>query len=137
MLGTEGTVEHIHAHLAISVDGQAQTVPGEIGIDNPSSTVSPLHTHDETGIIHVESPVPADFTLGQFFTEWNVALDPTRIGSYVASPTETFTVFIDKKPYTGDPASIVFTNRMEIDLVVSAAGTAAEPSPAFDWPTQY
>ena len=26
-----------------------------------------LHTHDETGIIHIESPTEKDFTPGQFF----------------------------------------------------------------------
>ena len=137
MLDTEGTVEHIHAHLTISIDGQQQSVPGEIGIDNPSNTVSPLHTHDTSGIIHVESPVEAQFTLGQFFTEWNVALDARSIGSYASSDTETFTVFVDQKPFVGDPASIVFTNRMEIDIVVAPTGTAAVPSPPFDWPPQY
>ncbi|RFA08958.1 hypothetical protein B7R54_06760 [Subtercola boreus] len=137
MLGTEGTALHLHAHLTITIDGQDEVVPAEIGIDNPSGSVSPLHTHDTTGIIHVESPVQADFTLGQFFTEWNVALDDTSIGAYPSSAGETFSVFVNQQPYSGNPAAIVFTNKMDIDIVVSPAGTAASPSQPFDWPEQY
>jgi|ERR687887_526454 hypothetical protein len=29
-----------------------------------------LHTHDGTGIVHIESPIKRDFTLGQFFDIW-------------------------------------------------------------------
>jgi hypothetical protein len=137
MLGTEGTALHLHAHLSITVDGEGETVPAEIGIDNPAATVSPLHTHDTTGIIHVESPVQADFTLGQFFTEWNVALDADRIGMYTESQTETFTVFVNQQPFTGNPASIIFTNKMDIEIVVAPTGTAVAPGIPFDWPEQY
>ena len=34
--------------------------------------ISPLHTHDVTGIIHTESSTHKDNTLGQLFVEWNV-----------------------------------------------------------------
>ncbi|WP_147305299.1 hypothetical protein [Subtercola boreus] len=137
MLKIEGTALHLHAHLTVTVDGQAETVPAEIGIDNPSGTVSPVHTHDTTGIIHVESPVQADFTLGQFFTEWNVALDAAIIGAYPSTPTDTLTVFVNQQPFTGNPASIVFTNKMDIDIVVSPVGVPVEPQAPFDWPAQY
>jgi len=31
----------------------------------------PVHTHDSTGIIHVEFPRKHDFTLRDFFTVWD------------------------------------------------------------------
>ena len=31
--------------------------------------------HDETGIIHIESPIKRDFTLGQFFDLWKRKLN--------------------------------------------------------------
>ena len=31
----------------------------------------PLHTHDTTGTIHVESPEERDLTLGDFFAVWD------------------------------------------------------------------
>ena len=77
----ENFVHHVHAHLDVFVDGQTVTVPAGIGINIhdprvkvfPRSTsrarratgastrparqpcISPLHTHDVTGIIHTES----------------------------------------------------------------------------------
>src|SRR5262245_29031219 len=58
-LPQEGQVVHIHPHLTIMVNGQQQTIPALIGINvdgrgNPTSFL-PLHTHDATGTIHVES----------------------------------------------------------------------------------
>ena len=61
---------HIHAHLAIYVNGAQKTVPYGIGIEQPWSTQADgssefvnsgaafyyLHTHDDTGVIHIESP---------------------------------------------------------------------------------
>jgi hypothetical protein len=40
-----------------------------------------LHTHDDTGVIHIESPTSTEYTLGQFFAEWNQTLSSTQIGS--------------------------------------------------------
>jgi hypothetical protein len=60
---------HIHAHLDIFVNGQLKYIQPQIGII-PGKCIYWLHTHDETGIIHIESPVKRDFTLGQFFDIW-------------------------------------------------------------------
>ena len=69
---------HVHAHLDVFQDGKQVVVPGGIGIDTtnpavhsgeiggypaygginpPCATpcISPLHTHDATGVIHTES----------------------------------------------------------------------------------
>ena len=32
--------------------------------------MSPLHTHDSSGTIHVESSVERDYTLGEFLDVW-------------------------------------------------------------------
>jgi hypothetical protein len=137
MLSSEGTVEHIHSHLTVTIDGRAVDLPADIGIDVPQQKISPLHTHDATGIIHIESPVASTFTLGQFFTEWDVALDSTRIGGYSTSDGHTLTVFVDGAKFAGNPASIVFANHKDIDIVYAAAGETATASAAFTWPSGY
>jgi hypothetical protein len=107
---------HIHAHLAIYVNGQQKTVPYGIGIEQPWSTTADgnsefvnsgaafyyLHTHDDSGVIHIESPTTTLYTLGQFFAEWNQPLSSTQIGPYQGAVT----VFVNGAKYTGDPASI-------------------------------
>jgi hypothetical protein len=137
MLSAEGSVEHIHSHLSVSIDGANTDVPADIGIDLTQQKISPLHTHDTTGIIHVESPVTSPFTLGQFFTEWNVALDATRIGGYSTADGHTMTVFVDGQVVAGNPAAIVFADHKDIAIVYAKAGNAATAPPAFTWPSGY
>jgi hypothetical protein len=66
----EYSVFHIHAHLDIIINGQPHPVPAQIGIlDN--TCLYWLHTHDQSGIIHIEAPMQTKFTLGQFIDIWN------------------------------------------------------------------
>jgi hypothetical protein len=59
---------HIHPFLKIIINGVEQKIPADIGIVN--GCMNPLHTHDDTGKIHVESPEQRDFTLADFFAVW-------------------------------------------------------------------
>jgi len=64
---------HWHPHLTITVDGKNVVVPKDIGVESHSSDTEKmriLHTHDDSGKIHVESPRRQDFTLGEFFRVW-------------------------------------------------------------------
>jgi hypothetical protein len=123
MLDSEGTVEHIHAHLDVYLDGKAVSVPAMLGIDEAAQRISPLHTHDTSGVIHIESPVKTDFTLGQFMTEWQVSLAGDHLGGAAVDGTHTLTAYVNGKPVTGDPAAIKLGAHDEIALVY---GTAAE-----------
>ncbi|MHB8603089.1 MAG: hypothetical protein ACYC6W_11910 [Nitrosotalea sp.] len=65
----EFTTFHVHAHLDFYVNGNHLTVPERIGIvDN--KCLYWLHTHDASGIIHIESPTSREFTLQQFIAIW-------------------------------------------------------------------
>lgn len=59
---------HIHPRLAVIINEEKQTLPPNIGVT--FGCMHPLHTHDDTGEIHVESPEKRDFTLGDFFAVW-------------------------------------------------------------------
>jgi hypothetical protein len=75
---SEQLLFHIHAHLSIFVNGQLMYIPPQIGII-PEKCIYWLHTHDESGIIHIESPIKADFTLGQFFDIWKTKLNNSQM----------------------------------------------------------
>ena len=62
---------HIHAHIDILINGKHISIPPQIGIV-PGKCIYWMHTHDASGIIHIESPVKRDFTLGQFFDIWKM-----------------------------------------------------------------
>ena len=62
---------HIHTQLLIFINGKSFNVPENIGILPDNRCLFWLHTHQNDGIIHIESPTPSTFTLGQFFAIWN------------------------------------------------------------------
>jgi hypothetical protein len=122
---------HVHSHLDVFVDGKAQAVPANLGIDVVESVISPLHTHDETGLIHVENATPATFYLGQLFVEWDIRLDTTCAGTY-CRPTKDWTIYVDGTKDTRDPSKIEFAAHREIAIVI---GTPPSSIPKkYDFP---
>jgi hypothetical protein len=89
----EQAVFHIHAHLDIIINGVYFLVPSQIGI--PSNCFYWLHTHDESGIIHIEAPMHRVFTLGQFFDIWGKKLSNDQIFNYVANANNPLNVYIN------------------------------------------
>jgi hypothetical protein len=122
----EGTAVHIHQHLDLYVDGGKVAVPAGIGID-PAVGFAPLHTHDASGVIHVESPTVRTYTLGQFFAVWGVRFTPSCLGGYCAGGERRLRVYVNGAAYRGDPTTLPLAPHEEL---VVAFGTAAQlPSP--------
>ncbi|MDE2021819.1 MAG: hypothetical protein KGI71_02770 [Patescibacteria group bacterium] len=116
-LGSEGSALHIHQHLDLVIDGSPVAVPANIGINEAEGFISPIHTHDTSGIIHVESNTIQDFTLGQFFDIWGVRFERDSIGGYSTSATSTLRVYADGALVPGDPRALVLTAHQEIVVV--------------------
>ena len=136
----EHLTNHVHAHLDVFVDGVPIVVPAGIGIDIDDPNVqsgpdgrggtsyggitgcaqpciSPLHTHDSSGILHTESATSELNTLGQFFDEWGVALSTTCVGDY-CTDAKTIAVYINGAKFTGDPREIQLADHREIAIVI-------------------
>lgn len=113
-LSVEGTTLHIHQHLDVFVKGKRVTVPAGIGIDELDGFISPLHTHDTSGVIHVESPAVRTFTLGQFFAVWGLRLTPRCLGGYCANGTRALRVFAGGRRVAGDPRRLPLAAHQEI-----------------------
>lgn len=127
---------HYHAHLDVYVDGKPVPVPAGLGInvgpngeapDHGQPGIAPLHTHDPSGVVHIEAPESTQFTLGQVFTEWGVALSPQRVGAY-----DDPKVYVNGKRQGGDPRQIVLAPHQEI-AVVAGGGSVQAPS-TYDFP---
>lgn len=124
LLGAEGTALHIHTHLDIVVHGEIVNVPADIGVP-PDGGITPVHTHDTTGVIHIESPdAHAKYTLGQFFDIWGVSLTDTSVGGYANTDIDSLSVY-DNGTLVSDPVNLVLAAHHEI---VITYGTAAEKS---------
>ncbi len=136
---TEQLAYHIHARLAIYVNGAPRALPGGIGIPGSSvqqSAQGPeaaggqciywLHTHAPDGVIHVESPSQRIYTLGDFFDEWHQPLSAHQ----VASATGKVTAFLNRKPWKRDPRTIPLIPHAVIQLSV---GTPQVPFHNLSW----
>ncbi|HEY4348682.1 MAG TPA: hypothetical protein VGM80_13925 [Gaiellaceae bacterium] len=133
---------HDHVHLDLIVNGNRVTVPAGIGLAEPKDSGpcppdrpppvgdclthhvftaqvanSPIHTHSTSGLIHIEPDRAGTFTLGQFFDEWGVRLGTSCLGSYCTGGGRELRAYVDGKRVSGDPRSIVLTNRQEIAVV--------------------
>ena len=132
---------HVHAHLDVFVDGKPVLVPAGIGIDldNPDTVadtganglitgaglkqecgapcISPLHTHDLSGLLHTETKTPSPNKLGQFFTQWAVRLTSDCIGAY-CKPKTPVKIYVDGKVETGDPNEIELSDLREVAVVI-------------------
>ena len=116
----EGIAQHVHAHLAIYDRGKAVTVPQGIGINSAAGCLYWLHTHTADGIIHIESPAPRVFTLGNFLDIW----DHQITWKHPA-------VWVDGRPWKGgDLRSIPL---LDHERIVVQNGPPFVKPPAVDW----
>lgn len=110
---------HVHPNLTIKIDGKSVMIPVNVGIEpelykdhtldtygmkmpdmSSMPVMAPTHTHDSSGIIHVESTVVRDYTLGEFFNVWGVAFTSTCIMDKCNDGTKTVKMLVDGQPST-------------------------------------
>jgi hypothetical protein len=125
---SEKVAFHIHAHLAIFVNGKQKQVPFGIGIGPPlkgaNSAAGPfvtqgscfawLHTHTADGIIHEEAPTKQSFSLGQFFAVYGQKLSSTQVGPAHGKVT----ALVNGKVWSGQPSAIPLADHALIQLDV-------------------
>jgi hypothetical protein len=100
---------HVHSYLAILVEGQPVTVPANVGI-MPDKCLFWLHTHDVSGVIHIEAPEKRDFTLGQFFAIWGQKLSSAQLLDKTVDSQHQLQITVNGASYAGDPSAIVLAD---------------------------
>jgi hypothetical protein len=124
----EQLVFHNHAHLDIFIDGQPYTVPSQIGIV-PGKCIYWLHTHDDSGVIHIESPVTRNFTLGQFFDIWKKQFSNVQIFDKTANATNVMAVYLNGNKINGE-ANYRDINIQEHDQIAIVFGRPPSKIPS-------
>ena len=109
---------HHHALIHIYNDGLLIPIAPNIGIHKPD--YSSIHTHDQTGVIHMESDVPHKFTLGNFFYIWGVRFGKASLGNLVNKGDKQVRVYVNGK-LVSDPVHYVMKDQ---DNIVVGYGTA-------------
>ena len=77
---------HFHPFLTIKINGISQTIPAGIGLEG--SCNRPIHTHDTSGYINVESATSLNLpqpTLGDFFDIWIQSFPSTNAGQWTGT----------------------------------------------------
>jgi hypothetical protein len=127
----EQTAVHYHAHLTLYMNGSQAQLPAQVGIAPNGSCFYWLHTHDTTGVIHIESPSNRDFTLGNFFHIWGEQFPQLNYPLQLDSG-DGWQVYIDGKPYNGDFHNLVLKSHMAITLAYQNPGI--QPDASYNWP---
>jgi hypothetical protein len=129
----EGMKIHIHQHLVLLDHGKPLLIPNNVGRPMMRQCLYWVHTHTPDGIIHIESPAMRTFTLGEFFTIWGQPLTRTQASSMKSDKGAPLKVWVNGKPYTGDPRKIQLT--AHADVVIEAGPPYPKPPKFTNWGT--
>jgi len=119
---------HTHALLTVYRNGVRLALPDSIG--RGSGCNYEMHTHDGSGVLHIETDVPRTFTLGQFLSLWGQGISATSVlgmpgpAKYYVVNNETIT------PVTTDPSALALAAHTEIVVII---GTPPAALPRYDW----
>lgn len=116
---TAPLAQHIHPGLTILIDGKERAIPADIGV-GPTGAL-PIHTHDDSGAIHVESTSVQRFRLRDFFTVWGQPFDRKRLLDRTANGRTKITMTVDGRPSTAF-GSLVLRDFQEITIRLTTAG---------------
>ena len=93
----DGAISHIHASISVTISGNQIAVPSNTGIQDEmcSNGMRGIHTHDDTGRLHIETPGAMDAPVGAFFQIWGEDFDETRILNKEANDVNEVVMFVN------------------------------------------
>jgi hypothetical protein len=106
---------HVHPYLRIAIEGTNVPIPTLLGDLTNRGCLEVIHTHDASGIIHIElssTDSNANYTLGDLFRVWHatypgviingtshpVEFSNTDIFGFKTDSTHKLVVLVDKNP---------------------------------------
>jgi len=145
---------HFHAHVSLLINGQRLAIPDAIGLHYPGTEKNGqtfaticyyhIHTHDATGLIHIEASAKTTFRLGQLFAVWGKPLSSSNVAGHGGTvkafiATARTPGYAEKtgpfSPYTGNLQQLQFTSHQEIVLEVGPTYVYPPNIPAIVFPT--
>lgn len=120
---------HIHAHLTMYINGQPVQLPQGVGIASDNSCLYWLHTHDTTGVIHIEAPANHSFTLGNFLDEWANQFSSLNYPSQL--DLSGWKAYVNGQPYNGDFHKIPLEAHSLITLAYNSPNAKADTT--YNW----
>jgi hypothetical protein len=123
---------HVHVHLTVMNHGKLLRVPLYSGLNYNHDCLYWMHVHDQSGIVHIESPRKIVPTLGTWYDVMKLPLSASQaggarvksgdqmkiwVGNSSSSGSNAKTVF---HPYTGNPRDIKLLQHTQIWIDVGS-----------------
>lgn len=157
---------HVHSFVGIIINGRQLALPDGIGMKNPgadgtyagipnwteyASCYYYIHTHDASGVLHVESPQSVSltssiYTLGTAFDVWGMPLSSTQIGPYTGTvraytakvPLKTARILrSDYTLWSGNPRTIPIYSHTTTWLEIGPTYIAPSSLPVLNYYEEY
>ncbi len=118
---------HWHPQLSVTINGSPLTVPAQIGIDSSlwkdhsldqyGIGMSPMHTHEASGLIHEESNTVRDFTLQEFLAIWGQHLDSGQVLGHPVDSGHQAYIVVDGVSEPAGTLDVVLKDGMKIQVI--------------------
>jgi hypothetical protein len=130
VLSSEVVEQHFHVHLDVFVDGKSVTIPDDVGRNEGGGYLTVIHTHDSSGIVHIEAPKGPHYNLGQVFDVWGVRFTPTCLGASCDAGDRTLRVYVGGTLLHVDPRRLILSSHQEIVVTFGTRSQVPNPVPS-------
>ena len=95
--GHSSELDHYHATLRIFIDGSEVSIASDIGINDSecSNGMRGIHTHDETGRLHIETPTQMNAPIGAFFEIWGQTFNENQILNNIVDEDSEIVMYVN------------------------------------------
>ena len=107
---------HYHATLSIVIRGESQVIPAESGV--MPGCMRGIHTHDDTGKLHIETPEAMEARLEHFFHIWEQPFTSTQLLDATVGDGESISLTVNGE-LVDDPRNHIIANGQELVLTLS------------------
>ncbi len=115
--GHQQLAVHIHPVLSITVDGVPETIPANVGVTQ--TCMAELHTHDATGVIHVETATAdrvGQLSFEDFFAVWGAPVVREGYSMVVTVNGEAVESLAEIPLRDGDQVQVAYTRTVQESL---------------------
>jgi len=106
---------HYHANLSIVIRGESQVIPAETGV--MPGCMRGIHTHDDTGRLHIETPEEMEARLEHFFQIWEQPFSSTQLLDESVADGESISLTVNGD-LVEDPRNHILADGQELVLML-------------------
>ena len=107
---------HYHATLSIVIRGESQMIPADSGVI--PGCMRGIHTHDDTGKLHIETPEAMEARLEHFFQIWEQPFTSTQLLDATVGDGESISLTVNGE-FVDDPRNHILADGQELVLALS------------------